>query len=97
MMVNKNAQIDKTGVYEAMFKNFFGSSFLFSKTDQHWKNKRKGVSHAFYKDKLVHMLDVLKERVLDTQNKWLTAIAAAESSEDGSIEIDMTKEIPLIF
>jgi len=52
-MVNKNAQIDKTGAYEGVFKNFFGNSFLLSKTDDRWKAKRKGVSHAFYKDKLM--------------------------------------------
>ena len=97
ILVTKNALLDKTSMMEKMFWNFFKNSFLVSKTNDLWKKKRQATSHAFYKDKLVHMLDVLKERVLDTQNKWLTAIAAAESSEDGSIEIDMTKEIPLIF
>ena len=57
MVVTKNAQIDKTGVFEGIFKNFFGSSFLFSKSDDVWKAKRKGVAHAFYKDKLLVMLD----------------------------------------
>lgn len=53
MLVTKNAQIDKTGQFEGIFKNFFGSSFLFSKTDEIWKLKRKGLAHAFYKDKLM--------------------------------------------
>ena len=33
MMVNKNAQLDKTGQFIGIFKNFFGNSFLFSKSD----------------------------------------------------------------
>ena len=61
MIVTKNAQIDKTGEFEAVFSNIFGRSFVFSKTDEHWKAKRKACAHAFYKDRLVHMLEVLKE------------------------------------
>lgn len=57
MVVTKNAQIDKTGAFEGIFKNFFGNSFVFSKTDDRWKIKRKGVAHAFYKDKLVVLID----------------------------------------
>mmetsp|Transcript_33780 Transcript_33780/g.41757 ORF Transcript_33780/g.41757 Transcript_33780/m.41757 type:complete len:83 (+) Transcript_33780:377-625(+) len=77
MLVTKNAQIDKTGAFEGIFKNFFGNSFLFSKSDQRWKDKRKGVAHAFYKDKLVVMLDNLKEYVLRAQSKWLEQIKAS--------------------
>ena len=74
MVVTKNAQIDKTGVFEGIFKNFFGSSFLFSKSDDVWKAKRKGVAHAFYKDKLLVMLDQLKNYTLKTQQRWMTEI-----------------------
>jgi len=61
MMTTKNAQIDKTGLHEALFKNLFGNSFLFSKTDEHWKRKRKGLRHAFFKDKLIVLLDKLNK------------------------------------
>ena len=37
MIVTKNAQIDKTPEFEAAFFNIFGRSFLFSKTNEHWK------------------------------------------------------------
>ena len=59
MLVTKNAQIDKTGAFEGVFKNLFGRSFIFGKSDELWKIKRKATAHAFYKDRLVHMLDVL--------------------------------------
>ena len=53
MISTKNASIDKTGEFEGIFKNFFGNSFLFAKSDELWKAKRKSVAHAFYKDRLV--------------------------------------------
>ena len=64
----KNSILDKTGRFEAIFKNFFGSSFVFSKGDNDWKEKRKASSHAFYKDRLVHMIEALKEKVFEQQN-----------------------------
>ena len=64
----KNSLIDKTGKFEAVFKNLFGNSFVFSKGDDIWKEKRRASSHAFYKERLVHMLEALKDKVIDTQN-----------------------------
>ena len=37
MATTKNSQLDKTGEFVGLFKNFFGNSFLFSKTDEKWK------------------------------------------------------------
>ena len=94
MLVTKNALIDKTGAWEGFFKNLFGKSFLFSKSDDLWKKKRQATSHAFYKERLVHMLDVLKETLLETQGKWLAEI---DASTDGMTEIDLSKEVLRIF
>lgn len=63
-MVTKNSLIDKTGIFEAIFKGFFRNSFVFSKNDERWKAKRKATAHAFYKDKTVHMLDTLRDYVI---------------------------------
>ena len=78
MMVTKNALLDKTGLTAAMVQTMLGNSFLFSKGDERWKQKRKGVSHAFYKDKLAVMLDKLKQHVSQTQNRWLAQIASSD-------------------
>ena len=45
-------------------KNLFGNSMLFAKGDDRWKAKRKGLGHAFYKDKLIVLLDTLKDHLL---------------------------------
>ena len=61
MMTSKNGLVDKTGIYEMIFKNFFGRFFLYTKSDERWKNQRKGLLSAFYKDKLVLMVEQLKD------------------------------------
>ena len=61
MLVTKNAQIDKTGLFEGMFRNFFGRSFVLSKSDELWRRKRKATAHAFYKDRLFHMLAIERD------------------------------------
>lgn len=67
---------------------------MFGKTDESWKAKRKAVAHAFYKDRLVHMLDILKTIVSEFQAKWVSQI---DSSKDGSIEIDLSKDMQHLF
>lgn len=89
--MTKNAHFDKTGAFEGFFSNLLGKSFLFSKSDDIWKQKRQAASHAFYKDRLAHMLEVLKDKVLEAQSKWSTEIA---ESNDGSTEIDLSNEVP---
>jgi hypothetical protein len=61
LYTNKNNFIDKMGDSEVIFQDLLGKSFLFSQGDDLWKAKRKACSHAFYKDKLVVMLEVLKD------------------------------------
>ena len=57
--------IDKDGSAEIIFKPLIGESFVFSKTDQLWKDKRKACAHAFYKDRLTLMLDTLKQKIMN--------------------------------
>ena len=39
---------------------FLGEAMGFSKTDQKWEARRKVFSTAFYKDKLIEMIDTCK-------------------------------------
>jgi len=48
-----------------VFSKFMGESFLFSRADEVWKAKRKACAHAFYKERLVHMLEVLKDKMTE--------------------------------
>jgi 3-deoxy-D-arabino-heptulosonate 7-phosphate (DAHP) synthase len=71
-----------------------GNSFLFSPTDAVWYAKRKACAHAFYKDQLKIMMEVLKDKVEDSCEEWNKGI---ESSPDKSHEIDITKEFEKIL
>ena len=91
MMVTKNSQLDKTGQLAGVFKNLTGNSFLVSKTNTLVQRKRKGLAHAFYKDKLTLMLDNLKDYLLVASADWLEKIS---KSSQKSVTIDMSREIP---
>ena len=77
-----------------MFRNFYGESFLFSKTDANWKAKRKATAHAFYRERMVNMLEVLKDKVAHASEKWSEAI---RQSPHGFVTIDMAYEIRKLF
>ena len=66
LFTKQNTKIDKVGDSEAIFMDLLGKSFLFSKGDDVWKAKRKACSHAFYKERLVFMLETLKDKSVDT-------------------------------
>ena len=94
MLLTKNAQINKPETFFGVMSNFLGKAFIFSKTDDVWKAKRKGIAHTFFKDKLIVMLDKLKDYSMEQQKKWLEEIRA---SKDGSTKIDMSKEVLHLF
>lgn len=91
---SKNKYVDKLGESEQIFSDLLGKSFLFSKGDDVWKAKRKATSHAFYKDKLIPMLDILKEQIMKRFHIWLKQI---EDSPDGTARINMAREFSEIF
>ena len=77
-----------------MYKDILGNSFLFSPGDATWKAKRQACAHAFYKDRLMIMTEVLREKIEAVLQKWIKAI---ESSEDKSYLIDITVEFERVF
>lgn len=42
-----------------------GDSILLEESSEFWNNKRKKMSVAFYKDKLIKMVDIIKDCVKD--------------------------------
>ena len=94
MFSAKNQLVDKTDMLRIMFKNFYGDSFLFSKTDDNWRAKRKATSHAFYRERMVNMLEVLKEKIGQACEKWAKSI---DESRDNFVTIDIAYEIRKVF
>ena len=59
----KNSVLDKTGIIKSSISKLMGESFLFSPSDESWKAKRKASAHAFYKERLVHLSEILKDKL----------------------------------
>lgn len=89
IFVGKNSLVDKTADSYLKFEKIIGQSFIFSKNDDSWRAKRKAMSHAFYKDRLEHMLQTLKVKLMDMFVNWGNLIS---QSTDGFHDIDMATE-----
>ena len=78
--MTKNHQSDKDGFTELMFSDLIGNSFIFSHNDARWKEKRKACAHAFYKERLVQMIEVLKDKVIESVDKFTKEIKDSNES-----------------
>ena len=94
LFVSKSAIYDKTGSFAGIFSKLFGKSFLFSKGDADWRAKRKACAHAFYKDRLELMLEVLKEKIQGDCQKWRDQI---EKSYYKKITVDFSLIFSSLF
>ena len=94
LYTSKNKQFDKNGLAKIIVHPLLRDSFLFSQADDLWKAKRKSTSHAFYKNKAVHLLEILKVKISDAISRWISEI---DQSVQKSTLIDISKEFELIF
>ena len=63
--VTQNAILEKTEFVYDLTYDLLGDSFVMTKSDDIWKLKRKICSHAFYKEKLEGMTEVMRNVTLD--------------------------------
>ena len=94
VFTTKNRLIDKNGVTQITFEELIGHSFVFAKGDEKWQKIRKACGHAFYKDRLNHMMLVLKKKLemwIDKRN------AEIEASSDKSTVVDIAKSFEKLF
>ena len=61
LYVTKNKYFDKDDKTKTVMSRLLGDSIVFSKSDELWAKKRKSLSVAFYKDKLVAMLETITQ------------------------------------
>lgn len=64
--LTKNKYFDKDPIGRVQFSSLFGDSIVLAKSDELWSRKRKILSSAFYKEKLVRMTDVIRDIVAET-------------------------------
>ena len=63
--VNKNKLFDKDPLSRIQFGSLFGDSIVLAASDEIWSKKRKILSSAFYKEKLIRMTEVIKDLVAE--------------------------------
>jgi cytochrome P450 len=61
LYVTKNKFFDKFDLTRNLFYPLMGDSILLSSSSDQWNQKRKSLSAAFYKDKLLKMLELVKQ------------------------------------
>ena len=66
----QNKKVEKVAESQRMFDLLLGSSLLFGPSDEDWRRKRKACAHAFYKDRLKHMIEVLKCQLGQKVEQW---------------------------
>ena len=70
IFVTNNKYISKGVHVKKIFNNLMGDSILLSESTELWQNKRKVLSSAFYKDKLLKMIDLSKKVMEDVLLEW---------------------------
>jgi len=75
LYVSKNKYFDKFPLIKNILYPLMGDSILLAESSEFWSKKRKSLSQAFYKEKLIQMCELVKkcmrERVTDINEKFL--------------------------
>jgi cytochrome P450 len=61
--ITKNKFFDKDPMARISLGTLFGDSIILASSNEEWAKKRKILSSAFYKDKLVRMTDTIRKVV----------------------------------
>jgi len=70
LYVTKNKYFDKHPLIKNLLYPLMGDSILLAASTESWSMKRKSLSTAFYKDKLIKMCDLVKSTLREVLNSW---------------------------
>lgn len=92
IFVGKNALMDKEQTFKIMMTDALGEALLVQETNDSWRKKRKASAHAFYKERMTHMLETLKDLSSDMVEQISGSISGS-----GSCEVDIAHEFEKLF
>jgi cytochrome P450 len=81
LYVTKNKFFDKNIRLENQFKCLFGAGTVFSKSNELQAEKRKHLSVAFYRERMVKMLNMLTSMTESKVKQWTSDYADQEGKE----------------
>ena len=70
LYVKKNKYFDKEVKMKNLLNEIIGDSIVFAPSNEVWSNKRKRLSQAFYKDKMIKMLQIVIKLTLEKTESW---------------------------
>lgn len=89
MYTTKNKYFDKHPLIQELSMCLTGKSILFAETSDDWRKSRKAVSPAFYKGKLENLVEIAKQAVGTTLERF----QAIKAQGPGRQEVDIMEEI----
>jgi cytochrome P450 len=79
LFVNKNKYFDKSEYTWRVLYPLFGDGIAFVPSNEEWAMRRKHVSVAFYKEKLLKFAEIMKGVVHDQMKEWEKKAATGEN------------------
>ena len=70
LYVTKNKYFDKHTLGYSLFYPIMGDAILMAKSTEDWMKRRKVLSTAFYKEKLIGMMNIVKDCVNMKVKEW---------------------------
>ena len=70
LYTTQNKYFNKHPIIRDLTLELTGRSILFADTDGMWRKRRTALGPAFYKGKLVQMIDLAKESMRGTLKRW---------------------------
>lgn len=74
LYTTKNKFFDKHPLVKDLTNCLTGDSILFAETTKQWSNSRKAISPAFYKSKLIQMIDIARVAMRKTHKQFAAVI-----------------------
>ena len=91
LYVTKNKYFDKHHLGKDLFTPIMGDAILLDKSTDHWMQRRKVLSTAFYKEKLMQMMVIVKNCMTEKVAHWQKEFV------DTGKPMDMIQEVSRVF
>lgn len=88
-----NKIFDKHPIIKDLTMSLTGKSILFAETDDVWRKRRTALGPAFYKGKLIEMIELAKDCMKGTLDRWIKKC----EENGGTAKVDLINEVSLMF
>mmetsp|Transcript_9768 Transcript_9768/g.9552 ORF Transcript_9768/g.9552 Transcript_9768/m.9552 type:complete len:106 (-) Transcript_9768:147-464(-) len=85
--VKYNSSFDKDPMMKYAMEPLMGDSTLFEASTETWAHKRKALGSAFYKNKLIKMLEIVKVILNEKLDEWEREYVSKDKAFDLMAEI----------